>query len=65
MLFIHGDKDLFVPYAMLRPLYDAKTVGEKEIYVAEGSVHAMAYSDHRSAYTERVRNFLLKHSLAP
>ena len=65
MLFIHGDKDLFVPYAMLRPLYDAKTVGEKEIYVAEGSVHAMAYSNHRSAYTERVRNFLLKHSLAP
>ena len=61
MLFIHGDQDLFVPYTMLRPLYDAKTTGHKDIYVAHGSVHAMAYRDHHTAYTERVKNFLLTH----
>ena len=61
MLFIHGDQDLFVPYTMLRPLYDAKTTGHKDIYVAQGSEHAMAYSDHHTAYTERVKNFLLTH----
>ncbi len=58
MLFIHGDKDAFVPYAMLRPLYDAKTHGRKAMWIARGSVHAMAYSDHREEYTREVEKFL-------
>lgn len=58
MLFIHGDKDAFVPYAMLRPLFDAKTKGRKAIFIAKGSVHAMAYRDHHKEYTARVKAFL-------
>ncbi len=58
MLFIHGDKDDFVPYRMLRPLYEAKTHGKKAIFIAKGSEHAMAYRDHHLEYTEAVRNFI-------
>ena len=60
MLFIHGDKDAFVPYAMLRPLYEAKTKGRKAIFIAKGSVHAMAYRDHHVEYTRIVKDFVSK-----
>lgn len=60
MLFIHGDKDTFVPYSMLDQLYDAKTKGYKEKYVARGSEHARAYTDHPQEYTQRVKNFVNK-----
>lgn len=60
MLFIHGDKDDFVPFAHLQKVYDAKTQGYKEMWVAEGSEHAMAYRDHPQEYTEKVRAFLEK-----
>ena len=58
MHFIHGDRDAFVPYSMLRPLFDAKTKGRKAIFIAKGSVHAMAYRDHHKEYTARVKAFL-------
>ena len=58
MLFIHGDRDAFVPYAMLRPLYDAKTRGRKAVFIAKGSVHAMAYRDHHEEYTRAVKDFV-------
>ena len=58
MLFIHGDKDAFVPYAMLHPLYEAKTKGRKAIFIAKGSVHAMAYRDHHEEYTRIVKDFI-------
>lgn len=58
MLFIHGDKDTFVPYHMLAPLYQAKMMGFKDIYVAEGSEHANAYADHRQEYSRRVKEFV-------
>ena len=60
MLFIHGDKDAFVPYAMLHPLYEAKTKGRKAIFIAKGSVHAMAYRDHHEEYTRIVKDFVSK-----
>ncbi len=58
MLFIHGDKDDFVPSWMLRPLYEAKVCGRKAMFVAKGSVHAMAYRDHHEEYTRVVKNFI-------
>lgn len=57
MLFIHGDDDDFVPSWMVHPLYEAK-VGKKQIYIAPGSDHAMAYRDHHAQYTRVVREFL-------
>ena len=58
MLFIHGDKDDFVPYRMLLPLYKAKTKGKKAIFIAKGSIHAMAYRDHHGEYSQKVKEFL-------
>ena len=60
MLFIHGDADDFVPFAHLQANYDAKVNGYKEMWVAEGAVHANAYAKHPEEYTQRVRDFLAK-----
>lgn len=60
MLFIHGDKDTFVPTRMVYPLYAAKH-GEKQLYIAKGSIHAKAYRDHHVEYTQKVRDFLKKY----
>lgn len=57
MLFIHGDDDHFVPFEMLDKLYNAKTQGYKEKYIAQGTKHARAYTDHPEQYTQRVKNF--------
>jgi len=60
MLFIHGDKDDFVPTEHVYKNYDAKVKGYKEMWLAPGSEHAMAYKDHPAEYTKRVREFLEK-----
>lgn len=60
MLFIHGDADTFVPFYMMKQLYDAKTHGYKEQWVTRGAQHACSYSDYPKEYTERVRQFLAK-----
>ncbi len=60
MLFIHGDKDDFVPFGDLQKNYDAKVKGYKEMWIAEGSEHAMAYKDHPAEYVAHVRAFLNK-----
>lgn len=61
MLFIHGDADTFVPFSMMRPLYDAKPQ-PKEKLIAHGSEHAKAYNDHMEEYTSAVRLFLEKYN---
>ncbi len=58
MLFIHGDKDDFVPTAMVHEVY-ASHPGKKQLWLAPGSEHARAYSDHPEEYTRRVKAFLL------
>ena len=58
MLFIHGDKDTFVPTWMVYRLYEAKPA-PKRLWIARGSGHAKAYMDHPEEYTRVVREFLL------
>lgn len=58
MLFIHGDADTFVPFRMLNELYNAKTHGYKEKYIAHGTAHARAYTEHQDEYTSRVESFV-------
>ncbi len=60
MLFIHGDSDDFVPSWMVHPLYEAKKRGDKALFIAKGSIHAMAYRDHHQEYTREVGKFLDK-----
>lgn len=57
MLFIHGDNDNFVPTCMVYPLYAAKR-GEKQLWIAPHSAHAMSYHDHPNEYLDIVRKFL-------
>lgn len=60
MLFIHGDKDDFVPTWMVYDVYDAKPM-PKELWVVPGSEHALSYMDNIDAYVERVRTFTDKY----
>ena len=60
MLFIHGDADDFVPFSHLQKNYDAKKKGFKEMWVAEGAVHANSYAKHPQEYEQHVRDFLAK-----
>lgn len=60
MLFIHGDADDFVPFSHLQKNYDAKVNGYKEMWVAEGAVHANAFAKHPQEYVQHVREFLAK-----
>ena len=57
MLFIHGDKDDFVPTWMVYPLYEAKPE-PKTLWIAPGSDHAKSYQDHPEEYTEHIDNFI-------
>jgi fermentation-respiration switch protein FrsA (DUF1100 family) len=58
MLFIHGDADDFVPFSHLQKNYDAKVLGYKEMWVAEGAVHANAFAKYPEEYVRRVKGFL-------
>lgn len=60
MLFIHGEKDDYVPTKDVYKNYEAKSKGYKELWIAPGSEHAMSYKDHPAEYTKRVREFLSK-----
>lgn len=57
MLFIHGDKDAFVPFSMLDTVYEA-TKGPKEKYIVHGAKHAEALSTDPAMYQEKVTEFL-------
>ena len=58
MLFIHGDADDFVPFSNLQQCYDAKVNGYKEMWVAEGAVHANSFAKHPEEYKQHVHDFL-------
>ena len=60
MLFIHGDADDFVPFPHLQQNYDAKVNGYKEMWVAEGAVHANSFQSHPVVYKQHVKAFLDK-----
>ncbi|MCF0235279.1 MAG: alpha/beta hydrolase [Bacteroidaceae bacterium] len=57
MLFIHGERDTYVPTAMVHQLYAAKPA-PRRLWIAPGSEHALSYHDHPAAYTQQVRNFV-------
>lgn len=59
ILFIHGDKDDFVPFYMRDILYDA-CASEKYKYTCEGAVHARSYYTNPKAYQEAIEEFFDK-----
>ncbi len=60
MLFIHGDKDDYVPTWMVYPLYEAKPA-PKELWVVPDAAHDDSYPMYQQEYTEKVRQFTYKY----
>ncbi len=62
MLFVHGERDAFVPFAMRDRLYDAAP-GEKEKLTIYGAAHGQSSLVDPALYWKRVDAFLKKHGL--
>ena len=60
MLFIHGEKDDYVPTWMVYELYDAKPV-PKELWTVPNADHATSYKLNKETYTEKVKQFTDKY----
>ncbi|MDQ0058499.1 alpha/beta hydrolase [Paenibacillus harenae] len=60
MLFIHGGSDTFVPTEMVYRLYEACQT-KKELYVADGAGHGLAYSTNKAAYERKVHDFIARY----
>lgn len=63
-LFIHGDEDSFVPFAMLDELYNA-AVAQKQKLVVAGAEHANAMDVNPQLYWATVDAFLEKYAQGP
>lgn len=53
MLFIHGDRDDFVPSWMVNPLYEAKP-GPKQLWITTDCGHNDSYARHTEEYIKAV-----------
>ena len=60
ILYIHGDKDDFVPFYMMDELYD-NTKSEKEKLVVEGAAHAKSSTVNPDLYWSTIENFINKY----
>ena len=58
MLFIHGDKDTFVPYSMLDQNYDACASKVKQKLTIHGATHAKSAQADPELYWNTVNDFL-------
>lgn len=58
MLFIHGAADDFIPFDMMGRLYEAKTMGDKEMLVSESAGHAEAMYELDDVYWDTVFGFV-------
>ncbi len=56
ILFIHGDKDKFVPTEMVYRFYDACN-SEKELFVVPNADHAKSYHLDKQGYEDRIKRF--------
>ncbi|MGL5617283.1 MAG: alpha/beta hydrolase [Sarcina sp.] len=61
MLFIHGEKDEFVPYEMLEKVYEAAENCEKEKLVIKNAGHAKSFIVDPELYWNKVKEFLNKY----
>lgn len=57
ILFIHGEKDVFVPASMLEENY-AATQGPKVKWIVPNATHAESFWVNPAAYQQHVRDFL-------
>lgn len=62
MLFIHGNQDELVPFAMMQTLYDAKPGENKQMLVAAGAGHGQAALVLGEEYWAQVFAFLAQYA---
>lgn len=60
-LFIHGEKDDFVPYHMMKPLYESCSAPDKQMLTVPDSVHANAVFVNNELYWNAVDEFTGKY----
>lgn len=60
ILFIHGNKDSFVPSFMTEELYNAKTTGFKQIEIFDGAEHIKSYATDTARYVKLFEGFIAK-----
>ncbi len=58
IMFIHGDKDDFVPWDMSVRMYETKKYGEKSLYIAKGAAHARAIEVDPETYEKEIFKFV-------
>ena len=61
ILFIHGEKDDFVPTAMVYNLYDAVPESRRDIYIAKDATHTKSIDVSEKEYKRRLDRFLTKY----
>jgi fermentation-respiration switch protein FrsA (DUF1100 family) len=57
ILFIHGEKDTFVPTEMAYRLYEAKPA-PKQLWTVPNTGHADSYINFPEEYTKKVKEFV-------
>lgn len=57
ILFIHGDKDTFVPTWMSVQMYEQRK-GPKSLYLAKDAKHAMSCVIDRTLYEQKLTEFI-------
>lgn len=60
ILFIHGNKDKFVPTKMVYQNYHADK-GPKQLWVVKGAAHAKSFATHPHSYQNHIASFLNKY----
>jgi len=63
ILFIHGEKDDFIPPEMAQSLFGSKSLGPKRLYLAPNAAHAESYWNNQKEYSELVAEFLLENKI--
>jgi fermentation-respiration switch protein FrsA (DUF1100 family) len=58
ILFIHGQNDTYIPPQMSQDLFNAKTQGDRRLYLVPGAGHAYACSTDAREYERQVNAFL-------
>lgn len=58
VLFVHGKKDVLVPYTMSIEMYDAKIGNKNKLFIVEDAGHIEAYAKDKVGYEKVVNEFI-------
>ncbi len=61
VLFIHGEKDAFVPIELGKKLYEAYGAEDKKFYAVSDAEHAAAYAVDKEGYIKEFTEFIDMH----